>query len=101
MGPAVPQIEGVAFHVVVRGTCWLLPTSDRPGPTQLFPGDLVLVRDGSAHALADHPEAPLRDFNPVLDDPASPVARSRSTDQVRQRCCCVAPTSWGVAVHIR
>ncbi|MEN3269876.1 AraC family transcriptional regulator [Pseudonocardia sp.] len=74
-GLRFPQIDGVAFHVVVRGTCWLLPTSDRPGPTQLFPGDLVLVRDGSAHALADHPAAPLSDFNPVLDDPASPVGK--------------------------
>jgi AraC-like DNA-binding protein len=74
-GLRFPEINGVAFHVVVRGTCWLLPASDRSNPTQLFPGDLVLMRDGTAHALADDPATPLTDFDPVLDDATSPIGQ--------------------------
>ncbi|MEU4287649.1 AraC family transcriptional regulator [Kribbella sp. NPDC026596] len=74
-GLRFPEINGMSFHVVVRGSCWLLPTGDRSQPTQLFPGDLVLLRDGSTHALADQPGTPLTDFDPVLSDPASPIGR--------------------------
>jgi AraC-like DNA-binding protein len=76
-GLRFPEINGVSFHVLVRGSCWLLPVGQLSEPTQLFPGDLVLVRDGSIHALADDPTSKLRDFEPVLDDPRSPIARVR------------------------
>ena len=74
-GLRFPEINGMSFHVVVRGSCWLLPVGDRSQPTQLFPGDVVLLRDGSMHALADQPGTPLTDFDPVLSDPASPIGR--------------------------
>ncbi|HEU4949099.1 MAG TPA: AraC family transcriptional regulator [Kribbella sp.] len=76
-GLRFPEITGAAFHLVAQGTCWLLPAGDRAAPTQLFPGDVVLLRDGSAHALADDPGTPLADFRPELDDPTSPIGHVR------------------------
>ena len=70
-----PLIDGVAFHVVIHGTCWLSPIDDRSQAVQLFPGDLVMVRDGTEHALADDPATPLTDFDPELADPSSPIGR--------------------------
>ncbi|WP_328540257.1 AraC family transcriptional regulator [Streptomyces sp. NBC_00344] len=44
---------GAGFHVVLEGSCWLLPENG-PGIT-LGPGDVVLLPHGSAHVLADSP----------------------------------------------
>ncbi|MET9318288.1 AraC family transcriptional regulator [Kribbella sp. NPDC003505] len=74
-GLRFPEINGASFHIVVRGSCWLLPIGHQPEPRQLFPGDLVLVRNGSVHALADDPASRLTDFEPLLDNPRSPIAR--------------------------
>jgi AraC-like DNA-binding protein len=47
------QSEAAGFHVVLRGTCWVVA----PGfePAQLGPGDVVFFPRGSAHALIDKP----------------------------------------------
>ncbi|MQY05743.1 AraC family transcriptional regulator [Actinomadura macrotermitis] len=71
-----PAITGSAFHVVLQGTCWLLP--EAPGePLALGPGDIVLLRTGSAHALADAPATPLTPFAPSRSAPSSPIGRFR------------------------
>lgn len=44
---------GAGFHVVLRGSCWLLPVDGHP--VELGPGDVVLLPRGSEHALAYAP----------------------------------------------
>ncbi|WP_350277713.1 AraC family transcriptional regulator [Kribbella sp. HUAS MG21] len=66
---------GATFHLILQGTAWLLPRAGDPIP--LGPGDAVLLPRGAAHALADHPDSPLVDFDPTVEDPQDgPGARS-------------------------
>jgi AraC-like DNA-binding protein len=53
--------DGVAFHVVLSGSCWLLPGAGH-APVALGPGDVALRPHGTEHALADHPSTPLSDL---------------------------------------
>lgn len=68
-------ITGTSFHVVLHGGCWLL--ADGTDPIELGQGDVVFLREGSAHALADTPETPLTDFRPTRDEPDSPIGHVR------------------------
>ncbi|MEU2623573.1 AraC family transcriptional regulator [Streptomyces sp. NPDC007157] len=45
--------EGAGFHVVLKGSCWLLP--DGGAPVSLGTGDAVLLPHGTGHVLADSP----------------------------------------------
>ena len=45
--------DGAGFHIVLRGNCWVLPTTG--DPVLLGPGDAVLLPHGTEHVLADHP----------------------------------------------
>ncbi|MEV6674813.1 AraC family transcriptional regulator [Streptomyces sp. NPDC051162] len=45
--------EGAGFHVVLEGSCWLLP--DGGPPVTLGTGDAVLLPHGSGHVIADAP----------------------------------------------
>lgn len=47
--------EGAGFHVLLRGSGWLVP--DDGEPVTLGPGDAVLVPHGSAHVLSSTPDA--------------------------------------------
>ncbi|MEQ0564836.1 AraC family transcriptional regulator [Amycolatopsis sp. NEAU-NG30] len=47
--------EGAGFHVLLRGSGWLIPDGGEPVP--LGPGDAVLVPHGSAHTLSATPDA--------------------------------------------
>ncbi|WIX90265.1 AraC family transcriptional regulator [Amycolatopsis sp. DG1A-15b] len=47
--------EGAGFHVLLRGSGWLLP--DGGEPVALGPGDAVLVPHGGAHTLSSTPDA--------------------------------------------
>ena len=45
--------DGAGFHVVLEGSCWLLPDG---GPAvSLAAGDVVLLAHGTGHVLADSP----------------------------------------------
>jgi AraC-like DNA-binding protein len=47
--------DGAGFHVLLRGTGWLIP--ERAAPAPLGTGDVILVPHGSAHVLSDSPRA--------------------------------------------
>ncbi|GAA1597047.1 AraC family transcriptional regulator [Kribbella hippodromi] len=67
--------SGATFHLVLQGTAWLLPPEGDPIP--LGPGDAVLLPRGLDHALADHPDSPLVDFDPTMEEPLDgPGARA-------------------------
>jgi AraC-like DNA-binding protein len=60
-GMHFPSGEGAGFHVVLQGSCWLVPPRPDP-PVALSVGDVVFVRAGSTHGLADQPSSPLTEF---------------------------------------
>ncbi|MFF2506606.1 AraC family transcriptional regulator [Streptomyces sp. NPDC058067] len=60
-GLRLPPVVGAGFHVVLYGICWLVPLEDSAPhlePIALGPGDVVFLRDGRGHILADHPSSP-------------------------------------------
>jgi len=55
--------EGVMFHIVRKGACWL--RREGQPPLQLNEGDLLLLPQGLDHDIVDHPASaamPLEDF---------------------------------------
>jgi AraC-like DNA-binding protein len=66
--------SGAGFHVVLEGTCWLIPPHG--DPIGLSVGDVVCLPHGCGHALADTqstpltgaPSASLREITPSIDD---------------------------------
>lgn len=66
-GVRAEPFSGTGFHVVLEGTCWLIP-SEGP-PLALGPGDVVCLPHGCGHALADDLSRPLADApSAVLSD---------------------------------
>ncbi|WP_407288986.1 AraC family transcriptional regulator [Streptomyces sp. BP-8] len=75
-GLRLPCVAGAGFHVVLYGTCWLVPLENAPPHTEpiaLSPGDVVFLRDGRGHILADHPSTPAEVERPEQFRPGSPV----------------------------
>ncbi|MEV4163198.1 AraC family transcriptional regulator [Nonomuraea dietziae] len=52
-----PSAPSAGFHIVLQGTCWLIPS--RGEPIALGPGDVAFLPRGSAHGLADDPSTPM------------------------------------------
>lgn len=52
-GIEIPFKEGVRFHFVTEGSCWML-TASQP-PILLETGDVVLLPHGTGHVIADKP----------------------------------------------
>lgn len=50
-GRSYPPVPGAGFHIILQGSCWLLPTRDEP--LRLGVGDVVLLPHGQEHGLAD------------------------------------------------
>ena len=66
-GVRIPYKEGVRFHFIVEGTCWML-TECQP-PLSLEAGDVVLLPHGTGHVSADDPRRdplPLAEVGPRL-----------------------------------
>jgi AraC-like DNA-binding protein len=59
-GRRFPPTDGAGFHIVLSGTCWLLPVGS--DPVRLAAGDIVLLPREPGHALADEPGRPLSPF---------------------------------------
>ncbi|GAA4459506.1 AraC family transcriptional regulator [Phytohabitans houttuyneae] len=57
------KIPGAGFHVVLQGSCWLLPPLGPAVP--LGTGDVVFLRSGRRHGLADDPGTALGPFPPA------------------------------------
>ncbi|MBL1274624.1 MAG: AraC family transcriptional regulator [Ectothiorhodospiraceae bacterium] len=49
------------FHIVSRGSCWLIPGKEAK-PIQMMQGDVALVVHGEGHILADSPETPVQHY---------------------------------------
>jgi AraC-like DNA-binding protein len=79
-GLRLPPVAGAGFHVVLYGTCWLVPLEDAPAPMRpiaLSPGDVVFLRDGRGHILADDPSTPAEVERPEQFHPGSPIGTVR------------------------
>ncbi|MCZ4557484.1 AraC-like DNA-binding protein [Rhodococcus sp. PvR044] len=74
-GLRLPPVAGAGFHVVLHGTCWLVPLEDAPHlePVALSPGDVIFLRDGRGHILADHPSTPAAVETAEQFQPGSPI----------------------------
>ncbi|GAA1673728.1 AraC family transcriptional regulator [Kribbella yunnanensis] len=59
-GIRFPPSDGAGCHVLLEGSCWLLPA--RGEPIRLSVGDVVFVPHGAGYALADHPDSSLTEF---------------------------------------
>jgi AraC-like DNA-binding protein len=81
-GLRFPASSGTTFHVVLRGTCWLLDAEreDAASPARnlaLGPGDVVFLRRATEHVLADQPTSPVSDFDPRTAATTGPVGQLR------------------------
>ncbi|GLW33687.1 AraC family transcriptional regulator [Actinoplanes regularis] len=73
-GVRAEPFSGAGFHVVLEGSCWLIPAGGPPVP--LGVGDVVCLPHGCGHALADSlstpldavPSGALSQVRPVRDD---------------------------------
>jgi AraC-like DNA-binding protein len=76
--------DGAGFHVVLRGSAWLIPAAGRP--VALGPGDVVFLAHGRGHALAGGLDGPLEEVRLRADgtwpQPPAPVRESASPDAV-------------------
>ncbi|MEU2673289.1 AraC family transcriptional regulator [Streptomyces sp. NPDC007164] len=75
-GVRLPPVAGAGFHVVLYGTCWLVPLNDTPPhlkPIPLSPGDVIFLRSGRGHILADHPSTPAVEATAEQIQQGSPI----------------------------
>jgi AraC-like DNA-binding protein len=70
-------IAGAGFHIVLRGSCLLVPSEGVAGrwPVRLDAGDLVFLRSGRGHVLTDDPASPVEEFHPKAVDRSTPIGR--------------------------
>ncbi|MFD2420242.1 AraC family transcriptional regulator [Amycolatopsis pigmentata] len=68
-GIRFPAFSGTGFHIVLRGTCWLI-TEDQP-PAALAPGDVVLTSSGAEHGMHRVP-CSFADLPPAVLGPTPP-----------------------------
>ncbi|MFD5541630.1 AraC family transcriptional regulator [Streptomyces sp. NPDC127079] len=66
-------VPGAGFHVVLQGTCWLVPRHGAPVP--LSTGDVAFLRHGSEVGIADHPSTPMAEA-PVPALVATSISRN-------------------------
>ncbi|MGW4895795.1 AraC family transcriptional regulator [Kitasatospora sp. NPDC004240] len=75
-GLRLPPVAGAGFHVVLSGSCWLIPL-DGPAPVaesfRLATGDVIFLRDGRGHILADDPATPAEPERASQYRPVGPI----------------------------
>ncbi|MFC1411384.1 AraC family transcriptional regulator [Streptacidiphilus sp. N1-12] len=77
-GLGFPAVTGATFHVLLKGSCWLLPAgpvATGVAPVRLGAGDVLFLRDGNPHALADDPASPVVPFAPSDWSASSTISR--------------------------
>lgn len=62
-----PNCDGIAFLIVMRGSCWL-EVEGLPAQLPLVGGDLVVLPKGQRHALRNEPTASQIHFESLLSD---------------------------------
>ncbi|MER5785336.1 AraC family transcriptional regulator [Streptomyces mobaraensis] len=77
-GLRLPPVAGAGFHVVLHGACWALPLEDGAvdtyqDPIRLEEGDVIFLRDGRGHILADHPDTPAQPEDTAEFCPGTPI----------------------------
>jgi hypothetical protein len=68
---------GAGFHVLLHGSCWLIPPAGEPVP--LHAGDVVFLPHGSLHGMSDSPDRRVNELPPEpanrpdenIDDPGT------------------------------
>ncbi|MEU8107589.1 AraC family transcriptional regulator [Nonomuraea muscovyensis] len=68
-GVRFPPDDAAGCHVVLQGTCWVIPPSGPP--LALSVGDVVFVPRVTGYALVDRPGSPEIEFRPRPDDDTS------------------------------
>jgi AraC-like DNA-binding protein len=65
-GLELPQSSGASFHAVTAGTAWLRVAGREP--TQLMPGDLLLLPSGVRHRLSSEVKGRCRPFDRAMKE---------------------------------
>ncbi|VAW73776.1 Transcriptional regulator, AraC family [hydrothermal vent metagenome] len=65
-GFRIEPAKVATFHIVSRGSCWLVTSRDS-APIRLNQGDIALIAHGEGHILADHPDTQIRDYEAVAN----------------------------------
>ncbi|MFK4083158.1 AraC family transcriptional regulator [Kribbella sp. NPDC020789] len=87
-GIRFPPSDGAGCHILLEGSCWLIPAHGEP--IRLSPGDVVFVPHGAGYALADRPGSPLVEFRVDAEDTA-PIGELRlAGDGPATRLLCAA-----------
>jgi AraC-like DNA-binding protein len=95
-GVHLPRQDGVRFHFVAEGGCWLRPAAqdNEREPVWLAAGDAVLLPHGTAHVIADEPGTPARDIDELAPEPLGAATYRLRTGGGGARslvvCCTVA-----------
>ena len=88
-GVQIPPQDGVCFHFVVEGGCWLrLPAQE---PLWIGPGDVALLPRGTGHAIADALATrvrPLAEFEQDLIGPTTHNMRAGGGGARSLIVCC-------------
>ncbi|MFI6316408.1 AraC family transcriptional regulator [Nonomuraea sp. NPDC050556] len=75
-GLRLPPVAGAGFHVVLYGSCWLVP-AEGAQPIPLSTGDVVFLRDSCGYTLADLPDTPCVVPGPERYTIAPPIGAMR------------------------
>ncbi|GAB3427167.1 AraC family transcriptional regulator [Flindersiella endophytica] len=76
-GRGYAEVPGAGFHIVLQGSCWLLPSDGEP--VHLTMGDVVLLPHGQRHGMADSLDRPLV----TVQDVSSECERARTSTVFR------------------
>jgi len=79
-GFEVAPAKVATFHIVSRGSCWLITASDA-APIRLNQGDVALIAHGAGHVLANHPNTEIKAYESVaITQPDNARDSADSTD---------------------
>lgn len=62
-GLEVPPYEGATYHLVVRGSCYVVLEGET---LELSAGDMILFANGPAHRLVHHPDGAVQSFEDFM-----------------------------------